>query len=83
LPNALEDSLIEEEEWFTVVGAVVHGHGFALYAGANRDVSITLSPERPTLEIRFAVQVCPPVSERGGEEVLARSLLEAQGYKGL
>jgi len=65
LPNALEDSLIEEKEWFTVIGAVVHAHGFALYTGANRDVCITLFPECPTLEVGFAVQVCSPVSKRG------------------
>ena len=65
LPNALKDSLIEQEEWFTIVGATVHAHGFALCAGANRDIGVTLSPKCPTLEVRLAVQVlmdlCPPL----------------------
>jgi len=55
LPNAFEDSLVEEEEGFPFVGTTVHAHGFALSAGANRDIGVTLSPERPTLELRFAI----------------------------
>ena len=64
MPNALEDSLIEEEEWSTIVGAAVHAHGFALCVGANQDISVALSPKCPTLEVRLVVQVCPPVRER-------------------
>jgi len=62
---ALKASLVEEEEWFTIVGTIVHAHRFALYAVANQDVSVTLYPKHPTLEVRLAAQVCPPVSERG------------------
>ena len=43
----------------------VHAHGFTLYAWTNRDISVTLSPERLTLEVRLAVQVCPLVRNRG------------------
>jgi len=56
--------LIEEEERFSLVGTVVYAHGFALCAGANRDIGVALSPKRPTLELRLAIQVHPPVRDR-------------------
>jgi len=52
MPNALEDSLIEEEEWFTVIGVVVHAHGFTLHTGTKRDISITLLLECMALNER-------------------------------
>jgi len=83
LPNTLEDGLIKEKEWFTIIGAVVYTNGFTLDTGTNRDVSIALSPERSTLEIRFAVQVCPPVSERCERGGFREELIGSPGYKGL
>jgi len=74
--------LIEEKEWFTIIGAVVYTNGFTLYTGTNRDVSIALSPERSTLEIRFAVQVCPLVSERGEEGGFSEDFVGSPGLQG-
>jgi len=74
--------LIEEKEWFTIVGAIFHANRFALYTGTNRDVSTTLSPERSTLEIRFAVQVCPLVSERGEGGGFSEEVVRSPGVQG-
>jgi len=67
--------LVEEEKWFTVIGTVFHSYRFALYTRANRDVSITFSPERSTLEVRLAVQVSPPVCDRGKGEGFSKKII--------
>jgi len=65
LPNAFEYCLVEEKEGFPVVGAVINGNRFTSCTRANGDVGVMFSPERSTFEVRFTIQVIPPVSKGG------------------
>ena len=83
LRNTLKDRLIEEEEGFSLVGTVVYTHGFTLCAGVNRDIGVALSPKRPTLELRLAIQVHPPVCDQRKGGCFSKEFIGCPGIHGL
>jgi len=63
--NSFKNGGVKEEERFSFVGAIIRAHGFALCAGMNRDIGVTLSPKHPSLAIRLVVPVLPHILAGG------------------
>jgi len=74
--------LVEEKESLPVVGAIIYANRFTLYTRAIGDVSVTLPPERSTLEVGFTVQVSPPVSKRGEGGGFSEEVVRSPGVQG-
>jgi len=73
---------VEEEERLSFVGVITDAHGFALRAGTNRDISITLSPKYPSFAVRLFVLMLPYILTGGKSGGLGEEFSRGPGVEG-
>ena len=64
-PNALEDRLVEEEEWDPIVGPFISTHRLAWGTGKHRYVLVMPPRKGAMLVDAWSVDMIPPILHGG------------------